>query len=60
MTVMTGLGPGDILLTNFESESGRDGIEVSIGPGFVATLENTAFTAIGSGNGNEDVQESVC
>ena len=59
MTVMTGLGPGDILLTNFESESGRDGIEVSIGPGFVATLENVTFDAIRAGNRNEGVQESV-
>ena len=33
-------GSGDIFLMKFESESGRDGVEVAIGPGFVATLEN--------------------
>jgi hypothetical protein len=52
-------GFGAILLMKFESETSRDGVEVAIGPGFVATLENITFNAIGSGNGNEDVQESV-
>ena len=45
---------GTILLVKFKSESGRDRVEVAMGPGFVATLD-----AIGSGNGDKDVQESV-
>ena len=36
-------------------EKERDGVEVAIGPVFVATLENIALNAFGSGNGNEDI-----
>ena len=52
-------GFGTILLMKFESESGGDGVEVAIGPRFVAALENITFNGIGSGNRNEDVQEGV-
>ena len=48
-----------ILLVEFEGKTGRDGVEVAIGPGFVATLENVTFDAIRAGNRNEGVQESV-
>ena len=52
-------GFGAIFLMKFEGESGRDSVEVAIGPGFVATFENITFDAIGSGNRDESVQESV-
>lgn len=45
-------GFGAISLMKFE-ESGGDGIEVAIGPRFVATLENIMFNAIRSGNRNK-------
>ena len=32
-----------IVLMKFESECGRNGVEVAIGPGFVPILENIAF-----------------
>ena len=48
-----------VLLVKLESESGRDGVEVAVGPGFLATFENITLNAIRSGNGNEDVQEGV-
>ena len=37
-------------------EKERDGVEVVIGPGFAATLENIAFE---SESGNKDIKESV-
>ena len=46
---------GTILLMKFEKKRERDGVEVAIGPVFVATLENIALNAFGSGNGNEDI-----
>lgn len=52
-------GLGAIVLMKFEGETGRDGVEVAMGPGFVATFENIAFDVIRSGNGDEEVQESV-
>ena len=49
---------GAIFLMKFESKSGRDSVEVTVSPGFVATLDNITMNAIGSGNGKESVQES--
>ena len=46
---------GTILLMKFEKKRERDGVEVAIGPVFVATLENIVLNAFGSGNGNEDI-----
>ena len=36
---------GAIFLMKIKSKSGRDGIEVAIGPGFVTTLETIMFNA---------------
>jgi hypothetical protein len=36
-----------------KGESGRDGVEVDVNPGFATTLENIDLNAIGSGNGED-------
>ena len=43
----------------FESESSRDNVEVAMVQDSSPTFENVMFNAIGSGNGDKGVQESV-